>query len=65
MMDMPVAKSKAFGKTTVKGKTYYFCCKACKAGFDKNPTKNAIIADKKIAAWKKSTAKSAAAKPAS
>ncbi len=31
--------SKAAYKSTYKGKTYYFCCSACKAKFDKNPAK--------------------------
>jgi YHS domain-containing protein len=30
---------KANGKSVYKGKTYYFCCKACKAPFDANPEK--------------------------
>ncbi|MCA1594802.1 MAG: YHS domain-containing protein [Chloroflexi bacterium] len=29
----------AFGHTTYKGKTYYFCCPECKPRFDKNPQK--------------------------
>ncbi len=32
---------KAAGKSTYKGKTYYFCCKSCKPMFDKNPAKYA------------------------
>ena len=31
--------SKAAGKSVYKGKTYYFCCPACKPLFDKNPEK--------------------------
>ena len=31
--------SKASGKSTYKGKTYYFCCPGCKTKFDKNPQK--------------------------
>ena len=30
---------KASGKSVYKGKTYYFCCPACKPMFDKNPAK--------------------------
>ena len=33
----------AAGHETYKGKTYYFCCSACKPIFDKNPDK--VIAD--------------------
>lgn len=29
----------AAGHSTYKGKTYYFCCAACKPEFDKNPAK--------------------------
>ena len=29
----------AAGHATYKGKTYYFCCSACKPDFDKNPDK--------------------------
>ncbi|MBW3625594.1 MAG: YHS domain-containing protein, partial [Armatimonadetes bacterium] len=29
----------AVGKSTYKGKTYYFCCAGCKPEFDKNPEK--------------------------
>ena len=29
----------AVGSSTYKGKTYYFCCPACKPMFDKNPAK--------------------------
>ena len=40
----PVSKDKilpgkAFNSTVYKGTTYYFCCKACKPLFEKNPTK--------------------------
>ena len=31
--------AKAYNKETYKGKTYYFCCAACKPMFDKNPGK--------------------------
>lgn len=31
--------SKAYNHETYKGKTYYFCCSACKPTFDKNPSK--------------------------
>lgn len=35
-----IASSKAaFGHSTYKGKTYYFCCSACKPRFDKAPAK--------------------------
>lgn len=30
---------KAAGKSVYKGKTYYFCCSACKPMFDANPAK--------------------------
>ena len=33
------SKGKAFGHSTYKGKTYYFCCPQCKPVFDKNPGK--------------------------
>jgi YHS domain-containing protein len=29
----------AVGHSVYKGKTYYFCCPACKPKFDKNPAK--------------------------
>lgn len=58
LMNVTMKKSKAFGKTTVKGKTYYLCCKYCKTTFDKDPVKNAAAADKKIAAWEKKQKKS-------
>ena len=29
----------AYSHETYKGKTYYFCCPACKPAFDKNPSK--------------------------
>ena len=33
-----VASAKAaFGHSTFKGKTYYFCCPQCKPAFDKRP----------------------------
>ena len=31
--------AKAYSHETYKGKTYYFCCPACKPAFDKNPGK--------------------------
>ena len=31
--------AKAYNHETYKGKTYYFCCPACKPAFDKNPGK--------------------------
>ena len=31
--------TKAAGKSVYKGKTYYFCCPACKPKFDANPAK--------------------------
>ena len=31
--------AKAYAKEDYKGKTYYFCCPACKPAFDKNPGK--------------------------
>lgn len=31
--------AKAYGHEAYKGKTYYFCCPACKPAFDKNPGK--------------------------
>ena len=34
---MQVAPAKAAGSSDYKGKTYYFCSKACKAKFDANP----------------------------
>jgi YHS domain-containing protein len=35
-----IASAKAaFGHTTYKGTTYYFCCPECKPRFDKNPAK--------------------------
>ncbi len=33
-----IASAKAaFGHSTFKGKTYYFCCPSCKPAFDKKP----------------------------
>lgn len=29
----------AVGKSTYKGKTYYFCCAGCKSTFEKDPEK--------------------------
>lgn len=31
--------TKASGSSVYKGKTYYFCCPACKPQFDKDPEK--------------------------
>ena len=31
--------AKAYNHETYQGKTYYFCCPACKPAFDKNPGK--------------------------
>jgi P-type Cu+ transporter len=36
---MDVEEKKARGTTEYKGKTYYFCCKACKKKFDESPDK--------------------------
>ena len=36
--------SSAAGHETYKGKTYYFCCSACKPAFDKNRDKAAAEA---------------------
>ena len=33
------SEAKAYSHETYKGKTYYFCCPACKPAFDKNPSK--------------------------
>ncbi|MBC8205456.1 MAG: YHS domain-containing protein [FCB group bacterium] len=33
-----IAEAKTL-KSTLKGKTYYFCCPACKPKFDKDPAK--------------------------
>ena len=56
MMDISVKKSKTH-KSMVKGKTYYMCCKKCKASFDKNPTKNAKEFDEGLAEHKKAQKK--------
>ncbi len=42
--------SKAAGKSTYQGKTYYFCCTDCKTKFDKNPAKYAKSAKKPVSA---------------
>lgn len=34
-----VSPKTAYSHETYKGKTYYFCCAACKPMFDKNPDK--------------------------
>lgn len=34
---MEVDETKASGKSTVGGRTYYFCSDACKKRFDQNP----------------------------
>jgi len=34
---MEVEEKKARGTSEHKGKTHYFCCKACKKKFDENP----------------------------
>lgn len=36
---MEVDEKKAKATTTYKGKTYYFCAKACKERFDREPEK--------------------------
>jgi YHS domain-containing protein len=38
---MQVDPATAAGTSELKGKTYYFCSKACKAKFDANPEKYA------------------------
>ena len=43
---MEIEESKAAAKTEYKGKTYYFCCVACKEKFDKSPTMYEIYGDK-------------------
>jgi len=35
--NMDVDEKKVAAKSVYKGKTYYFCAKACKEKFDKNP----------------------------
>ena len=37
---MTVTKEGAAGSTTYQGKTYYFCSKACKDNFTKDPQKH-------------------------
>lgn len=44
VMGTTLDKAKAVGSMEYKGKTYYFCCKACEKAFKKNPAK---YADKK------------------
>ena len=36
---MKIDENKAAGKSEYKGQTYYFCAKACKEKFDKEPEK--------------------------
>ncbi|RJQ52436.1 MAG: YHS domain-containing protein [Nitrospiraceae bacterium] len=36
---MDVKEKEAAAKSDYKGKTYYFCAKACKEKFDKEPEK--------------------------
>jgi YHS domain-containing protein len=36
---MEVEEEKTAAKSDYKGKTYYFCAKACKQKFDKSPEK--------------------------
>lgn len=36
---IPDVKKAPGGKSVYKGKTYYFCCPACKPMFEKNPEK--------------------------
>jgi YHS domain-containing protein len=36
---MEVEEKKARGTSEHKGKTYHFCCKACKKRFDETPDK--------------------------
>lgn len=38
---MDVDEEKAAATSEYKGKTYHFCCNACKAAFDKDPEKYA------------------------
>jgi Cu+-exporting ATPase len=38
---MQVDPAKAAGTSELKGKTYYFCSKSCKAKFDADPAKYA------------------------
>jgi len=47
--------TKAAGKSTYKGKTYYFCDGSCKVAFDKNPG-NYINAKPKEITWHQSLA---------
>lgn len=51
-MDESVPKAKATA-SVFNGKTYYFCCKQCKKMFDKNPSKNAVTYNAKMAAHNK------------
>ena len=34
---MQIDEQKAAGKSEYNGKTYFFCCPACKTKFDRNP----------------------------
>ncbi len=36
---MDVQPEQAAGQSEFQGKTYYFCCDACKAKFDREPEK--------------------------
>jgi YHS domain-containing protein len=36
---MDIDEKKAAATSTYKGQTYYFCAKACKMAFDKDPEK--------------------------
>lgn len=38
---MQLAEAAAAARAEYKGKTYYFCCPACQATFDKHPEKYA------------------------
>jgi|GEM_PF-530237 len=43
---MQVEESKAAAKSEYEGKTYYFCCIACKEKFDKSPKMYEVYGDK-------------------
>lgn len=36
---MEISNPEAAPRSEYEGKTYYFCCKTCKAKFDKDPAK--------------------------
>lgn len=38
--NMDVEESKAAATSSYKGQTYYFCARACKESFDKDPEKH-------------------------